>query len=74
MYSLVVVALFYMLLALVCILVLNVYEIYLELRSGIRITHIFPIIYKPYSCFYSILAMDGPSDAMKPERFGSGAY
>ena len=63
---------YYLLLLLVCISVLNVNEICLKLKSGIRIIHIFPTFQKPYRCIYSILAMAGPTDAMKPERFGGG--
>jgi hypothetical protein len=74
MYPLVVVAWFYLLIALVCTLVLNVYEICLKLKFGIRITWKFSTIQKLYSCIYSILAMDGPSNATKHERFGGGAY
>ena len=51
---------------------LIVYEICLNRKSGNRIMHIFPTIQKPYRCVYSILAMAGASDAMKPERFSGG--
>jgi hypothetical protein len=58
---------------LVFVLVLmNIHEICLKLKSGFRIIHKFPTFQKPYSCIYSILAMAGHSDAMKPERFGGG--
>jgi hypothetical protein len=52
------------------LVLLNIHEIYLKLKSGFRIIHKFPIFQKPYCCIYSILAMAGPSDAMKPEMFG----
>jgi hypothetical protein len=45
-----------------------------ELKSKIRITHNFPTIKKSYSCIYSTRTMDGPSNAMKLERFDDGAY
>ena len=51
---------------------LIVYEICLNQKSGNRIMRIFPTIQKPYRCVYSILAMAGASDAMKPERFSGG--
>jgi hypothetical protein len=60
----------YLLLVLECVSFLNVYEICIELKSGIRITCNFSTIQKPYFCIYSVLAMDGPSDAMKHEKFG----
>ena len=65
-------ACFYLLLVVVRISIENVLEICLKLKSGFRITRIMTTIQKPYSCVYSILAMAGPSDAMKPERFGGG--
>jgi hypothetical protein len=54
------------------VVVLNFHEICHKLKSGFRIIHKFQAFQKPYSYVYSILAMAGPSDAMKPERFGDG--
>jgi hypothetical protein len=51
---------------------LNIHEICLKLKSGFRIIHKFPTFQKPYSCVYSILAIAGPSDAMRPEKLGDG--
>jgi hypothetical protein len=57
---------------LVFVLVLmNIHEIWLKLKSGFIIICKFWTFHKPYSCIYSNLAMAGPSDAMKPGRFGS---
>jgi hypothetical protein len=54
------------------LIVLNIQEICLKLKSGFRLIHKFPTFKKPYFCVYSILAMTGPLDAMRPERFDSG--
>jgi hypothetical protein len=54
------------------LVLLNIHEICLKLKSGFRIIHKFPTFQKPYLCIYSILAMAGPSDAMELERFGGG--
>jgi hypothetical protein len=54
------------------LVLLNIHEICLKLKSGFRIIHKSPTFQKPLSFVYSILAMAGPSDVMKPERFGSG--
>jgi hypothetical protein len=54
------------------LVLLDVNEICLKLKYGFRIIHKFPTFQKPYCCVYSILAMVGPSDAMKPMRFDSG--
>jgi hypothetical protein len=69
MSPLVIVAWFFLMLALVCISILNVYKICLKLKYGIRITCISPRIQKPYCRVYSILEMTGVSGAMKQERF-----
>ena len=47
------------------------FEFCLKLKSG-PFKRIFPTIQKPYLCVYSILAMVGASDCMKPERFTGG--
>jgi hypothetical protein len=52
------------------LVLLNIHEICLKLKSGFRIIHKFPTFQKPYCCVYSTLAMAGPLKAMKPERFG----
>jgi hypothetical protein len=54
------------------LVLLNIHEICLKLKSGFRIIHKFPTFQKPYFCVYSILPMAGPSDAMKLERFDGG--
>jgi hypothetical protein len=54
------------------LVLLNIHEIYLKLKSGFRIIYKFPTFQKPYSCIYSILAMAGRSNAMKSEKFGGG--
>jgi hypothetical protein len=52
------------------LVLLNIHEICLKLKSRFRIIHKFPTFQKPCSCVYSVLAMAGPSDTMKPEWFG----
>jgi hypothetical protein len=47
------------------------FEFCLKLKSG-PFKHIFPTIQKHYLCIYSILAMAGALDAIKPERFAGG--
>jgi hypothetical protein len=54
------------------LVLLNIHEICLKLKSGFRIIHKFPTFQKPYSCVYSILAIAGPLDAMRPEKLGDG--
>jgi hypothetical protein len=54
------------------LVLLNIHEICLKLKSGFRIICKFPTFQKPYFCIYFILAMAGPSNPMKPERFGGG--
>jgi hypothetical protein len=54
------------------LVLLNIHEICLKLKSGFRIIRKFPTFQKSYLCIYSILAMAGPSDVMKPETFGGG--
>jgi hypothetical protein len=50
----------------------NIHEIFLKLKSAFGIICKFSTFQKPYSDVYSILAMAGPSDAMEPGRFGGG--
>jgi hypothetical protein len=52
------------------LVLLNIHEICLNLKSGFRIIHKFPTFYKSYCRVSSILAMVGPLDAMEHERFG----
>jgi hypothetical protein len=54
------------------LVLLNIYEICLQLKCRFRIIHKFPTFQNPYFCVYSILEKAGPSDAMKLERFGGG--
>jgi hypothetical protein len=54
------------------VVLLNIHEICLKLKSGFRIIHKFPTFQKLYLSVYSILAMISPLDAMKPERFSGG--
>jgi hypothetical protein len=51
------------------LVLLNIYEICLKLKYGFKIIHKFPTFQKPYYCIDSILAMVGPLDTTKPERF-----
>jgi hypothetical protein len=52
------------------LVLLNIHEICIQLKCRFRIIHKFPTFQNPYFCVYSILAIAGPSDAMKLERFG----
>jgi hypothetical protein len=52
------------------LVLVNIHEICLKLKSGFRIIHKSQTFQKPYCCVYYILAMAGPSDALKPKRFG----